>query len=96
MKKTLAAAALALLALAGCAQDASKADLKEPQQKGRSIPDDYEVRVPEKLTVYQNIDGHPTIAKVCVSGVAFATTSRDYTSLTRIPEWDGGCPKAGK
>ena len=95
-KNLIAAAALAALLLVGCAEDASKADLAEPKQKGRSIPENYEVRVPDSLTVYQNIDKHPTIAKVCVDGVAFATTSRDFSALTRIPEWDADCKAPAK
>lgn len=87
----------ALLFVSACAgSDASKVDLKEPKQKGRTIPSNYEVRVPDSLTVYQNIDGHPTIAKLCIEGLAFRTTSRDYESAERVPEWDKTCPSGEK
>lgn len=90
---SIAIAALMAVGVAGCAEDASKVDLKEPQQKGKSLPDNYEVRVPQSLTVFQNIDAHPTIAKLCVDGVAFATTSRDYNAIMRVPEWDKDCKR---
>lgn len=96
MKRIAALTLAAAMVLGGCAQDASKADLAEPQQKGRSIPDEYEVRVPDALTVFQNIDGHPTLTRVCIDGVAFLTTSRDFSAVTRLPEWDDACPKAAK
>lgn len=43
---------------------------------------------PDKIEVYSNIDSHPNIARVCIGGVGFATISRDYNSILRVPEWD--------
>jgi len=44
------------------------------------------------VVVYNNIDGHPNIARVCADGVAFATTTREYgDAVTRVPEWDHLC-----
>ncbi len=47
---------------------------------------------PDSIAVYNNVDRHPNIVKVCIQGVAFATTTRDYAALTRVPEWDRTCP----
>lgn len=99
MRNRIAAASISLILTVlavGCGQDASKTDLKEPKLHGKAIPKDYRLQAPDKLTVYLNIDAHPTIAQVCIDGVAFATTSRDFSALTRIPEWDDECKKANK
>jgi hypothetical protein len=45
----------------------------------------------DKIEVYSNIDQHPNIARVCIDGVAFATISREYNSILRVPEWDSWC-----
>jgi hypothetical protein len=46
---------------------------------------------PDYIAVYNNVDKHPNIAWVCIEGVAFATTTRQYDSITRVPEWDHEC-----
>lgn len=40
---------------------------------------------------YLNADGFPNITMLCIRGVGFATTTRDYTSLMRITQWDAFC-----
>jgi len=46
----------------------------------------------DEITVFNNIDGHPNIARLCADGVAFATTMREYgDAVTRVPEWDDYC-----
>lgn len=48
---------------------------------------------PDSIEVYSNVDKHPNIAKVCIKGVAFATTTRDaQAAITRVPDWDRTCP----
>lgn len=47
---------------------------------------------PDLVENYNNMDQHPNIGKVCIDGVAFATTTRDYTAIQRVPEWDKTCP----
>lgn len=75
---TAALAAVAgVLVLAGCAQ----------QYDVENVP----FEVPDEITIYGNVDQHPNIARVCVEGVAFATTTRDYNAITRVPEWDAHC-----
>jgi len=65
--------------LAGCACDsASSADLT-------GVPP----RKPDKIEAYENIDGHPNVVRLCVGGLAFATTSRENgQNFLRVPEWD--------
>ncbi len=48
---------------------------------------------PDLVEVYSNVDQHPNIAKVCIDGVAFATTTREGNSaITRVEAWDRTCP----
>ena len=48
---------------------------------------------PDLIESYNNLDGHPNIAKVCIDGVAFATTTRENNAaIQRIPDWDSKCP----
>lgn len=49
-----------------------------------------EVRNPN-VTIWNNVDLHPNIARVCTDGVAFATTTRDFVNVIRVPEWDAYC-----
>lgn len=47
---------------------------------------------PDKIEVYINIDDHPNVARLCIGGVAFFTTSRNYgDAIGRVPEWDAWC-----
>ena len=48
---------------------------------------------PDLVEVYSNVDQHPNIAKVCIDGVAFATTTREGNSaIMRVDDWDATCP----
>ena len=48
---------------------------------------------PDLIESYNNLDGHPNIAKVCIDGVAFATTTRDaQAAIQRVEAWDSTCP----
>jgi hypothetical protein len=49
---------------------------------------------PDLIENFNNLDGHPNIAMVCIHGVAFYTTTRDLQSIGRVPEWDSRCPHA--
>jgi len=46
---------------------------------------------PDYAEVYNNTDQRPNIGLLCIRGVGFATTTRDYTSVLRVPEWDSFC-----
>ena len=48
---------------------------------------------PDLIEAYNNLDGHPNIAKVCIDGVAFATTTREaHAAIQRVEAWDPTCP----
>ena len=50
---------------------------------------------PDSIEVFSNVDKHPNIAKVCIDGVAFATTSREGNSaIMRVESWDRTCEGA--
>ncbi len=66
----------AVLLLAGCDQQQLR-DLEGVPQ-----------REPDKAELYTNVDQYPNIVRICIDGVAFATTTRDYQPVMRVPEWD--------
>ena len=48
---------------------------------------------PDTIEVFSNVDRHPNIAKLCIDGVAFATTTREGNSaIMRVEAWDRDCP----
>ncbi len=51
---------------------------------------------PDLVQNYNNLDKHPNLAKVCIDGVAFLTTTRQYDAVTRVPDWDKTCPGASQ
>lgn len=68
--------ATVLLLLTGCGS--SRRDLN-------GVPN----RDPDKAEMYANVDGYPNIVRICIDGVAFATTTREAQgSMLRVPEWD--------
>jgi hypothetical protein len=71
-------AAVAGIALTGCTST-----LQDLEGIEATPPDSYEV--------FQSPDLFPNIARVCVDGVAFVATTRDYQQVTRVPEWDAAC-----
>lgn len=50
----------------------------------------------DSYTIYNNVDKHPNLVRVCADGVAFLTTTRDYTAVQRVPEWDDECAAAAR
>ena len=82
-KKTIRLVGLAVgvAALGGCARDNFR-DVEGVSSKN-----------PDSIEAYNNLDGHPNIAKVCIDGVAFATTTRDaQAAIQRVEDWDATCP----
>lgn len=71
--------AILLAGLTACGTD-NKRDLKNVH----SLNPDY-------AEIYNNTDGHPNIGLICVRGVGFATTTRDYNAIQRVPAWDKFC-----
>lgn len=80
MKRLLTGAAF-VLALGACSPGNNFRDVKGVDS-----------RDPDLIQNYNNMDQHPNIGKVCIDGVAFLTTTRDYDAVTRVPEWDKTCP----
>lgn len=77
---TLALATLAVLGLTGCGNN-----FRDVEGVPSHDADSY--------AIWNNVDGHPNLVRVCADGVAFLTTTRDYTAVQRVPEWDAECPK---
>jgi hypothetical protein len=50
-----------------------------------------DIKNPDKVEVYANIDEHPNIVRMCIGGIGFATISRQYNAILRVPEWDAWC-----
>lgn len=89
MKKRIALAVIAAAAavsLAGCGQAPWENSLRDYENA--------KVVDPGEITLYNNIDQHPNIARVCAGGLGFATTTRpDMGAVMRVPEWDAHCAK---
>lgn len=72
----------AAVALTACSPNATTKDVKNITFHDADL-----------IQGYNNVDLYPNIVKVCVDGVAFATTTRDaQAAIQRIPEWDKTCP----
>ena len=79
MKRVLVAVAL-IAVLAGCSTDNFR-DIEGVQSHD-----------PDKVEVYNNVDRNPNVTMICIHGVAFVTTTRDYDSILRVRELDRQCP----
>ena len=82
MKKIAAASAVAASLLLGACAGNNFRDVEGVESQR-----------PDLIEVFSNVDKHPNIAKVCIDGVAFATTTREGNSaITRVEAWDKTCP----
>jgi hypothetical protein len=79
----LAAIGVCVVGTAGIAAGCASPQLNDL----RNSPTNY----PNYSMTYINVDGFPNVTELCINGVAFATTTRDYTSIMRIPQWDAFC-----
>lgn len=70
-------AVLLAFLVSGCGPNQTTRDLE-------GVP----AKEPQKAEVYVNVDKYGNVARLCIDGVAFATTTRDYQALMRVPEWD--------
>jgi aspartokinase len=80
MKRVLVAVAL-IAVLAGCDSSNNFRDVEGVAS-----------RDPDKVEVYNNVDRNPNVTMICIHGVAFVTTTRDYDSILRVRELDRQCP----
>lgn len=46
---------------------------------------------PDYILTYLNVSDFPNVTMLCIRGAGFATTTRAYEALIRIPEWDSFC-----
>lgn len=53
----------------------------------RNTPTQY----PDYASIVLNVDNYPNVTVLCIRGVGFATTTRDYSAIMRVPEWDKFC-----
>lgn len=81
MNKRVLVAGLALVGLGACTPGNNFRDVEGVKSQR-----------PDLIEVFNNVDKHPNIVKVCIDGVAFATTTRDYQALQRVEAWDRTCP----
>lgn len=81
MKKRLIAAAFVLSLASACGPVNNFRDVEGVKSQD-----------PDLVENFNNMDAHPNLGKVCIDGVAFLTTTRNYDAVTRVPEWDKTCP----
>jgi hypothetical protein len=79
VRRLLLAAVLALL-LASCSSDNYRDIEGVPSQN------------PEKVEVWNNVDGHPNLVTICIHGAAFITTTREHNAYSREESLDVTCP----
>lgn len=72
-------AALTLALLTGCGSN-DKRDVEGV----KSMDPDY-------IEVYNNTDGRPNVVLLCLRGVGFASTTREYAALMPIEDWNEFC-----
>jgi hypothetical protein len=75
---------LALVLLAGCSAQLGDRGGTEGAAPDRISDVDF-------IEVFRNADNFPNMARMCVDGLAFASSSSGGPSLVRVPEWDGWC-----
>jgi hypothetical protein len=80
----LGVAVAAALVLTGCSAQLGDRGGQEGAPPDKIGDVDY-------VEVFRNADQFPNIARVCVEGIAFATTSSGGPGLARVPEWDAVC-----
>lgn len=92
---TLFATLALTVTLTGCTESLSDREGPEGDAPDRVLDADY-------VEVYRNADNYPNVARVCVTGLGFATTSTGSDaaapispSLVRVADWDQFCAAHG-
>jgi hypothetical protein len=96
-RKIASLAAVLVFGLAGCSAQL------EDRGGDEGAPPDFIGDV-DYVDVYRNADDFPNIARVCVEGLGFATTSTGRIDgqsmggapLVRVAEWDAFCAGKGE
>jgi len=85
---------LLLLAVAGCSS-AHTRDIDTPtkwfETSVEMDEDDLRVISPDDVTIWLGLDGHPNLARVCLDGLGFVTSTSEFKAYERVPEWDEYC-----
>jgi hypothetical protein len=90
--RRLALVVVLALAITAC-QETHLQDIDTETRWLELSTDDLVVSVgaPDSIEVFRNVQLHPNLARICIDGVAFLTTTRDLDAVDRIPEWDEFC-----
>lgn len=86
----LVAAAAGALVLGGCSDQLGDRGGEDGAPPDKILDVDY-------IEVFRNADGFPNVSRVCIEGVAFATSSTGRgdssggAAIIRVPEWDAVC-----
>lgn len=89
MTKTRRIAAVILAAAAGLSLSACSPELRDFE----GAP----MRDPDEAVIFSNVDQHPNLVRICIDGVGFLTTTREYgDAVTRVPEWDAICAEVDR
>ena len=46
---------------------------------------------PDYIVTVLNVESFPNVTEMCIRGAGFATTTRDYDAIIRVPAWDPFC-----
>lgn len=93
MKRTAIIVALALV-IAGCSSATTRDIDTETAWFETSIeltPDRLSVQTPDQVDIFLNLDGHPNLARLCIEGLGFLTSTSEFKAWERMPEWDDYC-----
>jgi hypothetical protein len=90
-----AVSAALMLALGGCSDQLGDRGGEEGAAPDKISDVDY-------VEVFRNADDFPNLARICIRGSAFASTSSGARgdesfaapALVRVPEWDANCASA--
>jgi len=82
-KRGMAAGLIATAAIAATVTACGPTQLNDL----RNAPTQY----PDYASIVLNVDNYPNVTVLCIRGAGFATTTRDYTAIMRVPEWDAFC-----
>ncbi|WP_218010754.1 hypothetical protein [Herbidospora mongoliensis] len=96
MKIKAAGALIAALLLTGCSDQLGDRGGNENAPPDKIGDVDY-------VEIFRNADNFPNVARICIEGLAFASTSSGSRgesvanpALLRVPEWDAKCAAVSK
>lgn len=88
MKKRRPILAIGIISAAIVGAGIAVAGCESPQLNDlRNSPTQY----PNYSMTYINVSGFPNVTELCINGLGFYTTTRDYNAIARVPQWDAFC-----